>query len=403
MAGIVQIGKHRWLAGMTWLSYESVPSKADLREDAERQRAEWVSLRNATDYKQAGFAAAIEGEKTRNLFSLAAKLAESKQQPWLGVFRINDQLSWYIAVRDNHTILPDGDVLGGPNEIRAARERHSGFLDWNHVEGDLSMLVEMLEAVDEKSSPVKPIAGNAAALRAAAAVAAGLCVVAGAGLWYSHKQAEERERKAAFVAMQAQLAKQALQAKAAAPAAAAASAPSLPTPTNWLQACGNAILDLPLSQDAWTLEKVGCGQTAAIVTWRRAPGATVDEHPEGVVSTDGEAVIQTISLGQLNAVEMEALLSRQDANDRLRGWAQATGLTLTFSAATVPPPSLPGADKQLPAALPAFSESAFTLTSPVTPFSADFEHSLASMPGLRVSAATMTDMGWTLQGVLYAR
>jgi len=402
MSGIIQIGKRRWLAGMSWLSYESSPSKSDLREDAERQRAAWVSIRNATDYKQAGFCAPIEGEKTRNLFSLAAKLAESKQQPWLGVFRIDDQLSWYIAVRDNHTILPDGDVLGGPDEIRAARERHSGFLDWNHVEGDLAALTEMLDAVDEKSSPVKPIDGVSTTPQIAIAATVGVSLLVGAGWWYSHKQQEERERQAAMAAMRMRLAQQAAAPKIAAPAAAPSSAPAIPAPDIWLHACGNAVLDLPLSQYGWALDKVTCNQASAVVTWKRSDGATLDQHPDGTVSPDGEVVTQALPLPKLDALPMEALLSRQEASERFRAWTQSSNLKLTFTPPPSAPPALPGADKQQ-APAPAFTQAAFSLSTAVTPFASEFEQALAALPGMRISGIELTDAGWTLQGVLYAR
>jgi hypothetical protein len=399
MAGIVEIGKDRWLAGMTWLAYETSPSKADLREDAGRQNADWVSVRNASDFKQAGFCPAIEGEKLRKLNSLAAKLAESKQQPWLGIFRIADNLSWYIAVRDNHTILPDGDVLGTDEDMRLAQERHAGYIDWNHVKGDLTDLEAMIKLVDEKSSPIKAISGMPPGQQVAIGAAVATTVlVAGGFLWWKHQQALAQAHEMA-VSMQRE--RQRLAHFTAAPKAPPPpSLPILPPPSSWLHACGAALLDLPLSNQAWALTKPSCSQTSASITWLRGEGATLNDHPDCAVSANGDTCVEAIPFTALEAREMDDLLTSVEASVRFRQWTQTVGFKVTLPPAAPPPQPLPGADKPAP---PAFTQTAVTLDMPISPFSDDVGRALDAIPGLRLSSASMTDTGWSLQGVLYGR
>lgn len=401
MARIIQIGKRRWLAGMSWLAYEDSPSTAELKADAARKSAGWVAVRNAQDYKQAGFCAALEGETTRNLYSLAAKLAESKTQPWLGVYRLSEEgeegLWWYIAVRDNHAILPDGDVVGSEDDIRAAQERHSGFLDWNHFEGKLEDLAAMLEEITEKSSPVKSLQGNSLARKIAAGVLVGVGAAGGGGWWWYQHRAEEQERLAAMARLRAQLQSPH---QPTVPAPVVAAAPTYPSPSDWLQGCGYAVLDQPLSQSGWALEQASCKPGQAVLRWRRGDGATVEARPEGVVSDGGEVVTEVILLPAPAAADLGDMVDRQQAEMLLRGWVQSAGFSLkALGAATPSPAGQTAATRDGAPAAPAFTERTFDLDLSVSPFNLNF----GSLPGLRLTSLESTATGWAVHGVLYGK
>ena len=62
------------------------------------------------------------------MYSLAAIVASTHKQPWEGVFKIADNLWWYIAVRNDHSILPEGDIVGTMEQITAARN-HNNYDD----------------------------------------------------------------------------------------------------------------------------------------------------------------------------------------------------------------------------------------------------------------------------------
>lgn len=396
MARVIQIGNRRWLAGMTWASYEDVPHKTELRDDAQRLNATWTALRIGEDCVQGGFCAAMEGVKTNRLYSLAAMLADSKKQPWLGIFKIDEEqdLWWYIAVRDGHAILPNGDVVGGREEIIAARESHSGYRDWTFIEGpDIGFLESLIAQIDERPTPVKSLTGNQHLPTLVAAVMVGASAVAGGGYWWwqQQQQAEAAARQAAMERMRAQLGQTSHAAKQAAPTAAV----TMPLPNEVLRACGHAV-DLPLSQNGWTFENVLCTTAQATVVWARGSGATVDFRPPGDLSADGEKVTQAIPLG-LEQRSGDDLIRLSDAKEQLLAWSQAAGFKVNLQTISAPTPALPGAEPtEAPAVQPTLGVA---LDINVSPFSLD----MSGIPGLRLNNIQSEALGWKVTGELYGR
>lgn len=393
MAGILRIGKRQWLAGMTWASYEDAPNKEELSEDAERLNSTWAAVRLGEDCIQGGFCAAIDGHKGSKLYSLAAMLADSRKQPWLGIFKINEELWWYVAVRDGHAILPDGDVLGGREEIYAARERHSGYTDWNYVEGDTKLLEDLINEIADKPTRVKSLKGNPATpkLLASAALVLG-AVGIGVHFWSEHLQAVKQQE--AMARMRAQLAQSAPTVAPLPPSPAT----TLPIANDFIRACGDAVLDLPISQFGWGMESVSCAPTSASVVWTRMEGATVDYRPNGDLSTDGEKVTEAIplSLAQQSSDDRVPLA---EALERMRAWSQAAGfaLSMTIAVPSINPSGLPGAAPE--AAPPPPPQASVTIPVSVSPFELD----LSDIPGLRITGVKMMASGWELTGTLYGR
>ncbi|ART61500.1 hypothetical protein CBP36_21270 (plasmid) [Acidovorax carolinensis] len=397
MAHIVQIGKRRWLLGMTWASYEDVPHKSELREDAQRLSATWTSLRVGEDCVQGGFCSAVEGAKVSGLYSLAAMLADSRKQPWLGIFRIHPEqdLWWYVAVRDGHAILPDGDVVGGREEIVAARERHSGYTDWNYVEGQgIGDLETLIKEVNERPTPVRSLEKNPHLPAYVAAAVVGVTAATGGYWWWQqHQIAEAAARRAAMERMREQINQGAPVNLQAAPTAAM----TIPHPDDVLQACGNAILHLPIAQDGWLFDKVSCDSSTATVVWARKDGATVEFRPSGDLSADGDAVTQTIPL-RLEQRSRDDRIRLREAEDRLRSWAQAASFKLNLRPAPQPT-VLPGSDPtQITQAQPTTSVA---IDIKVSPFGLD----LSDIPGLRLTGIQNvgSGAGWQLTGELYGR
>lgn len=399
MARIVQIGKRRWLAGMTWSSFEDAPSKAELKEDAQRLGASWACVRINESAIQAGFSEPIDNaERPFKLYSLAAMLADSREQPWLGIFKIEEGVWWYIAVRDGHAILPDGDVIGGEAEIHAARERHSGYTDWKYIEGDLDLLEEFIKDVDAKPTPVRSLSGGNLPTFPLIVAVLVLATAGGGGYWWWHQRqlAQEQERVAAMAKVRAQM-------LAGQPVVAAPS-PLLttPRPNDWLAACGNVILPLPLSQYGWALDQVICGTTSATIHWVRKDGATVAYKPEGSLSPEGDQVDQVIPLAGLNAQGSNDAIDLPAAKLVLRAWAQAVNFALAVNE-SAPAPILPGATSapaQANTSLPAPSpQVSIQLDMPISPFGLD----MSSIPGLRLTSLKSFNNGWRMEGVLYGR
>lgn len=395
MARIVTINGRQWLAGMSWCSFEDSPGKDELREDARRLHSDWYAVRIAESVIQAGFCEPIEGlKRPSKLYSLAAMLADSREQPWLGIFKIEEGLWWYVAVRDHHAILPDGDVIGGESEVNAARNRHSGYTDWKYVEGDIDLLAEFMSEIDEKPTPVKSLTtANVSAVPIIASAAILLALVGGGYTWWHQKQInEERERAAAMAKMREQLAAN------KAPIVAAPS-PLLTTaaPNAWRDACAQIILKLPISRYGWALGDVICNQTSVTANWLRLDGATVAQRPDGDLSADGDKIVQTIQFVGLEQKGADNATDLQNAQLAMRAWAQAVNIRLTMSQ-NVPPKALPGAaDNAAPAPLAQTPQSIVKFDSPISPFSLDYR----SIPGLRLTSIKSSASGWSVEGVLY--
>lgn len=398
MARIIQIGKRRWLAGMTWCSFEDEPSKNELKEDAQRFGASWTCVRRGESAIQGGFCAPIDNAKSPSkLYSLAAMLADSREQPWLGIFKIEEGVWWYIAVRDGHAILPDGDVIGGEAEIHAARECHSGFADWKYIEGDISLLAELIQDVDAKPTPVRSLIDANLPSVPVLVTAVALVFAIGGGYWWYHKQQEiEQERLVAMEKIRAQL--------LAGHPVAAAQTPllSTPQPNNWIAACGKAVSRLPLSQNGWALDQLSCDANSANIHWVRRDGATVANKPDGSLSSQGDTVDQVRPLMGLDTHGRDDAIDLVGAKLVLRAWAQAVKFPLVLNEA-LPPAALPGATDAtaqskpgLPAPPP---QASVTLDMSITPFGID----MSIIPGLRLTSLRLTNSGWHAEGTLYGR
>lgn len=397
MANIVSINGRQWIAGMAWCSFEDSPSKDELKEDADRLKSDWYSLRIGENVIQAGFCKPIDGLKhPGKVFSLAAMLADSREQPWLGIFKINEGLWWYVAVRDGHAILPDGDVIGGESEIRAAQERHSGYTDWKYVEGDMAFLADLIAEIDAKPTSVKSLTTSNIPLLPIIASATVLVLLAGGGYAYWHQKQvnEEIARAAAMAKMREAMA-------ANQPITIAAPSPLLttPLPDVWLHACGEIILKLPMSVYGWTFDQITCNQTSVSVNWIRQEGATVAKRPEGELSVEGDKINQIIPLTNLKQQSTDNSIELAKAQLIMRAWAQSINIPLTFTR-NLPAPALPGATtqseniKNVP--LPQ-SEVKFDVK--VSPFSLQFN----LIPGLRLSSIKSTANGWSVEGVIYGK
>lgn len=393
VAQVIQIGKRRWLAGMDWRTYADMPSREDLKQDAEQTNSTWVALRTGEHSIQGGFCPSLEdvslghlNGRINGLYSLAAMLADSRQQPWLGTFKIADNLWWYIAVRDGHAIIPKGDVLGDKDAIAAARDEHSGLTDWNYINGNLEELEALIDEVLSKESPtpVKSMVVNWKLRNAMAA--AGLLTVAaiGGGVFYWKDQAEKKHAVEV-----ARIRAEALQ--NIAPPVLATNATNYPLTNQLLAHCAGAV-NQEISKQGWEIEKVSCDTSEAKVIWKRRDGATIEHRPEGVLTDDGMTVIQVVSLG-LEQSSKDDRIAIADARRKLLAWAQAGNITLGED--TPQAQALPGSEANV---APVSPEKGVTIGIGFSPFDLDMN----VLPGLRIHEIESKDQGqWTLKGVLY--
>ncbi|MCC7005946.1 MAG: type 4b pilus protein PilO2 [Ottowia sp.] len=390
MAAILPIAGKQWLAGMTWRSYDNIPDKQDLLSDAEQLDHSWAAVRIDEEAIQAGFCAPIDGMKRpTKVFSLAAMLADSREQPWLGIFKIREGLWWYIAVRDGHAVLPDGDVIGGEEEIRKARDNHAGYGDWKYFEGDIDALTNLIKSIAEKPTPVKSLVASNLPLLPITVAAMVVVGLAGGYMWWdTHQQEAIAQAARAKALAMVQLQGQQLQNQPP------TNTPliSKPTPDIWLSACEQVIGQLPLAHHGWEITQVGCDLTAVNVHWVRKNGATVANRPEGDVSADGEAIHQSISLTLSSNKSDDDAIDLATATLALRAWTQAISAPLQINQAAAINAQQ---DPNLPPSMPHATVSMDISISP-------FELAIA-IPGLRLTNLNSTAAGWNLKGVIYGR
>lgn len=418
---VVTISKRKWLVGMRWRSYESQAAMSDeLAQDAENMRADWIARRSGTEAIQVGFAAALHDKWPSGVFSLAALLADSHKVPWAGAFDLGDGQWWYIAVRDNYAMMPDGDVVGTFTQIQASRQEHSSLEDFTHVNGtraDLERLIAHAESVKTKRTAVESLTAprlSAQTKLAIAGVVLSALAIGGGYLYFQHAQEQ------ALIARRAQRAHEvALKAQMDALPNVEKLLRAAPDPGVWLEACHTAVYGRPLWQNGWQLMGDHCTGTQLLTTWSRGPGATIAYMPPSCIPTiDGNACTQSIPLplpagasGSDNAVVL------QDARMRLVLWGQQHNIVITFIASKIQVPQQPGpVDRALGANAPAPVASVDVQFSvPAAPFALDF----SGLPGLRLtelmkndltaggtvagSASTGSANDWNFSGVLYGR
>lgn len=397
---------------MHWNAFDTAPSFGELRSEAEHLGANRYALRVSELAVQAGFAKDVS-HRTKSkgkVYSLAARLASAVAEPWFGVFDLGDGKYWYIAVRDGYSILPDGDVIGSSDDIDQVRDSHSGFNDWKIVKGDIQTLEELLGTIAEQETAgsipksklvVVNYLGPSVQLpwrRIAIAITA--LGVAGGAIYWKNEQDEQKARFAAEQIRRSQALAQANQALA--PLAA-------PLPNEFLKACQEILLPLPLSEYAWKLSQVGCSEKTAFSQWKLTLGATVKSRPTGVLNSDGSQIDQIIDL-KIPSNDQSIILpgTLEENLLSLRYIAQRSGLDLQFSnqdeqaGSTLPGQSGPVVmlgDNQTAKVL---RKQAFTLSSKVAPFAIDF----STVPGMRISrvSSILSDSdGWKLEGIVYGR
>ena len=406
-ARVIQLpgDKRRLVVGMRWRHEDRAPAAKALRAAA-KERGRWVCRRRTSmGSHQTGFAALELGRKAVAMQSLGALVADAKPEPWLGIFDLGEGLYWYIAVRDNQEILPDGDVIGNRDDIEDARARHASFGGWEYVDGDAGTVLSLISGskrsfpvVDSEARPwLAPAVGGASLLL----VSAGWLT-----LWHRHEQAVAQQRQEALArqeALEAAMAARVPQTAAILPWTQLASA------TDFLQACGRAFDATPLAQDGWVLSAWDClqasgGQTTVDRTWSRMGGTDL-RTPASVLSADGNIVRASLPLARLLPPGTGAILASDPAERAIRGMAQTLGLplSLTSSASQQRPAGLPGAAPVAPQKIPADPWTIWSvgIELPAPPWALGMDQPSDAVPGLRWTRIAWDGAGWTLAGSLY--
>lgn len=398
---VVEIGGKPYYLGMEWYAYSEAPTRAEIQDKADLKAAQSYALREGDSALQVGFCSTSLDELPRNITSLAAYLADSALQPWLGTFEIAPGRWWYIAVRDHNAVLPDGDVLGDEDTVRIAQDAHSGFADWRYLSGDINELARMVTSVANAKGKgarlrsVRTTPGERRRQIVAVGAASVIVSASAGGIWYVN-DLHEQEAKQQLRAQQENLRRGKID---AAKAALVSPFYVTPSPSKLLIACRQVFASTPISDQGWTSDRITCTPAGATIEWIRGEGASVRHMPAGVSTEDGNQGSQHVAFSLTpDAKGVEQLAPLADVKLALLAWAQEGGFS--FKSTPVPPPKIPdGINAQdLPPALPALS---FVIGAKVSPL--DMIEDFESYPGLRLTSLQEGPTGWTIAGVLYGK
>lgn len=392
--------KGTFAIGMTWRHEDAIPKAKYLRE-LSKQGGRWgVVRKTSAGTLQIGLCPPVQGVTSpKKLKALAAIIADAKPNPWMGFYKISEDLYWYIAVRDGQEIIPDGDMVGTIEDLLPIRERHMSYGRWTQVEGSLEDVAEIVRTIP-KHPVLRDLQSRPWVVPVSSVAALTLVLVGGSLGWKKHQQDLELERQAQLQRQRAIQA--ALQAqKNVQPKILPWT--QLPEPDAAFSACAKLWSKQPFGQDGWALDSWSCQiDTNAVTTqsmWVRdggvakdAPGQLTDANH----STSNESV--PVYFGQ-SAPRASQIDVAQRAAWTL---AQMYGLKLKMDLPQAKA-SLPGAaDKQTLSADPwIMIPVEFKLEA--SPYDFGLGQAFDAVPALRVTTVSWapTD-GWTIKGSIYA-
>ncbi|EKS9798997.1 type 4b pilus protein PilO2 [Burkholderia cepacia] len=385
----------RFALGLTWEHEPVRPKSTALRERARRLGRYGLVRQTSTGVFQAGYGALPPGTRwPSRIHALASRVAEHHASPWLGVYRLTDDVSWLIAVRDGE-IVPGGDVVGSHVDVDAARDALRAQDGWRDYDGTAADLAEMVGlTIPERGLTDLQATVPLAVWLGAAVVACGAMGIAGVVIWQQREDAAER-----LITITKQRAQAA--ARRAQREAELANPPwtRLPAPSTVFAECAAAWRGQDLSRGGWTLTAWRCAPTGDALTttsdWTRE-GGTALGAPGALTTPDHSTEIKT-QPANLPVSMSEAAL---DEAGRRAVWALVQTDSLSLE---LPEPARPAPASAAQEALPWRTRSAvFTLpAAPWTLYAAGFD----AVPGLRVDGISY-DLGkaqWTVQGALYTR
>lgn len=352
-----------FVAGMYWRHEDRYPARKTLKEGARNTDFLVAVRRTQSGAIQSGFTEPVLNEDGRQagkpfkgkMYSLAAAVAEVLQEPWQGVFDLGDGRYWYIAVRENYEVLPDGDFIGDYDAVDKRMREHAAYDAWRlTVNGGVEKILELV-AKSVKQKPVRDIRKNAWIPVLVGGGVAGAAIIGGMIYWNHVDEQIER-------AKQAEMLRHLAVEHAMMERRALADVPwlKLAKPSAFLGGCAHGASSIPLSNNGWLLDTVTCAQMAGgahqasqhlVLIWKWSAGATMLAAPAGIVSHQGSEIVQQVSEQPLPASRNGVLLSAQAALRRLYGLAQITHVGIHVSPLSLATPSsgLPGEPAHTPA------------------------------------------------------
>lgn len=290
---VLEMAGERWLIGMDWSSVNEVQSKKAIIKKGKELGAQTAIQRDTDAAVQVAYGMPIAGLKSSGLHSLAAAIAEGTQQPWRAVYRVGENLWWYIAVRDGFAIIPGSDIVGDAETIEKVKRRDQHMPRWQNLLGDLGDLEELIETKSTRSPKIIRIDRSSKANYISLAILLGAGAV-GYHLWQDHVA---QQKRMAFIEHQRIL--EAARHRELINELQRPPSPltKIPMPNDVARNCMAVMEKIPVSLYGWQLINESCGPQSVQVAWKRSPGATLAVTPRGVVGPKGDTIVNAESIG----------------------------------------------------------------------------------------------------------
>ncbi len=299
----VKIGGKYYYVGLEW---ETLSSTENIKDKLKEYRTGYYCFRNLSGMINVSHAEELDG-KYKKLPSLASAVANAKKEPWCGYFKAEEDLYWYIAVRDNQAII--SEAIGTEEEIKKIFEDNLS-LGWddrfeNGTEEDIVNLIE-----GKSLSYVLRVNNN---LYTYIAVIAGISI--SLFILY-HIFYKKREIKPVFVP-KVFTAKKVVKVPGY---------KLLPEPLKVFNACKKAFISILANYSGWKITDFKCSDNRIIYSYTKQKFANAFIAPEGKLSISGTTITGSRVLNLHKPARFRKLLSRQKLLKVLYGYMQDFGI-----------------------------------------------------------------------------
>ena len=257
-----------------------------------------------------GYSETIEEMKYKKLPSLAVNIANSKKEPWMGVFDIGGGLYWYVAVRDNQAILPDGDIVGTKAEIDKIFNETISLDKWDTIieNGNIEDIANLI--TDSNIYVLK----YQNTVYTAIIIVLGIIIALG-GIYYYRSHFIKKPK--IFIP---KIFKQITPIKIP-------GFKIIPKPYLIFNSCKKTLSGIQTDYSGWRLTTLSCADNSIVSIYDKQSFGTAILAPKGILSQNGMQITQTKVLNFSRPSDFRKLLQEQKVVSLIYGYKQELNLT----------------------------------------------------------------------------
>jgi hypothetical protein len=305
---IINAAGKSYYAGLSW---QTLSASDNVKEKIKELGNGYYCVRNLSGMINIGYSEDLD-TKYKKLYSLASNVANAKKEPWLGVFHIEDDLYWLIAVRDNQAIIPDGDVIGTKEEIDKVFQETISIGEWDSIieNGEIQDLESLL------TQGGSYVLSSSKKYNIVFIVLIG-ALIAAFILYFYHKRQIQQIKSKVFIPKV--FAKKAV--------VKIPGYKTMPKPAMVLDECKKELNSLPGSYYGWKASRLSCTDNNILVVYKKQSFGTTLIAPKGNIGQNGLEVTKNISVNLRPPAHFRKLLSRNSAMKLIYGYMQEFNIT----------------------------------------------------------------------------